>query len=893
MYLKFFYSCVGIIFCSLLFISSSIQENPVKIIDLKTEYLEKPIGLDTKEPRFSWKFDNGSFDGQTSYTIYLGTDSSEVANKTGDQWETTFKTDKQFVSYKGKPLRPFTKYYWSVEVRNLPQGNNPKAISSFQTGMMNQDNWKGSWITDSENVDLKPVPYFRKKVAVKKEIKKATVYISAAGLYELYINGKEIGDHRLDPVYTRFDKRNLYVTYDVTRSLQMDENVVGIQLGNGWYNHQSTAVWNFDQAEWRNRPRFILNLLVEYQDGSSETMVTDSTWKTDLSPVIFTSIYTAEHVDHRLNQDGWSSPGFDDSNWKPAMEVPSPSKNIVAQAMQPIRDVEKIAAKSIRKINDTSYIFDFGRNFSGVTELKVHGQKGTELRVTHSEQLDSVGNLDLSNIDVHYRPTDDSDPFQTDIYFLNGDQEEIFKPKFNYKGFQYVQVTSSKPIELNKESITGLFMHSDVEQVGNISSSNEIVNKIWKATNASYLSNLFGYPTDCPQREKNGWTGDAHINIETGLYNYDAITIYEKWMDDHRDEQQPNGVLPSIIPTWGWGYDWGNGPDWTSTIAIIPWELYMFYGDNRALGENYENIKKYVDHITSISDENGLTDWGLGDWVPVKSVTPKELTSSIYYYVDAVILSKAARLFGKNEDYEKYTLLADKIKEAINNKYLDKKSGMYGEGRQTELSAALYWGIVPDEFKNKVAKNLADRVIMDDKHIDVGLLGSKTILGALSENGYSELAYEVASQKTYPSWGWWIVNGATTLYENWNLEASSDISKNHIMFGAIGAWFFKGLGGIYPDENHPGFKHIILKPGIPNNLAEFSASHTGPFGKITSSWQTSDEKLTYTATIPPNSSASLMLKNFEVYDDETGKQLTQDTINLSSGTHVFSLIRKE
>lgn len=342
--------------------------------------------------------------------------------------------------------------------------------------------------------------------------------------------------------------------------------------------------------------------------------------------------------------------------------------------------------------------------------------------------------------------------------------------------------------------------------------------------------------TDCPQREKNGWTGDAHIAIETGLYNFDGITVYEKWLADHRDEQQPNGVLPAIIPTSGWGYHWANGLDWTSTIAIIPWNIYLFYGDSRLLELCYDNIKKYVNYV----DENypsGITDWGLGDWVPVKSQTPKEFTSSAYFYTDALILSKAAKLFGKQDDFEKYAALAEKIKTAVNEKYLNRETGIYGSGLQTELSAALHWGLVPEELKEKVAANLARRVEADNKHIDVGLLGTKTILNALSENGYPELAYEVASQETFPSWGWWIVNGATTFYENWPLDASKDISLNHIMFGEISAWYYKALGGIFPDENRPGFKNTILQPNFVPGLDSFEATHESPYGKILSSWK--------------------------------------------------------
>ena len=437
-------------------------------------------------------------------------------------------------------------------------------------------------------------------------------------------------------------------------------------------------------------------------------------------------------------------------------------------------------------------------------------------------------------------------------------------------------------------------MYSDVPAIGKVNSSDQTLNKIWRATNASFLSNLQGLPTDCPQREKLGWTGDAQIASETGLYNFDAITIYEKWLADHRDEQQPNGVLPGIIPTSGWGYHWANGVDYTSSIAIIPWNIYLFYGDSKLLADCYENIKRYVNHISDLS-HNNLTDWGLGDWVPVKSKASIELTSSIYYYVDATILAKAAKILHNKSDYQKYSVLAQKIAAAINAKYLDYKTGIYANGLQTELSAPLFWGIVPDNMKSKVAENLSIRVIADGKHLDVGLLGTKCILSALSENGYPNLAYELASQKSYPSWGWWIENGATTLHENWPLNAKSDQSLNHIMFGEISAWYYKALGGIRPDEKNPGFKNIMLEPHFVNGLDSFQTSHDGPYGQINSGWKRKGKTINYHLVIPANSSAGIKLTGKQI--KLSGKIVNRPannanySIKLSAGIFDFEIIQ--
>ncbi|AWM35132.1 alpha-L-rhamnosidase [Hymenobacter nivis] len=855
--------------------------------DLRCEYLTNPLGLDAPRPRLTWRLADGRRGAaQTAYQLTVGPDSGAVARGGGGAWTSgRVASARQLVAYAGPALRPFTKYYWRVRAWDQAGAGAPASpVTSFETGLMAQKNWQGAWISDSRDINLKPAPYFRTTFALPAGVAKARAYIAVAGLYELYINGRKVGNHRLDPMYTRFDRRTLYVTYDVTPYLRPGQNAVGVLLGNGWYNHQSTAVWYFHEAPWRNRPAFCLDLRLTGADGRVTTVTSGTDWKTALGPLVFNSIYTAEHYDARLEQPGWNTVGFDDTQWKPVTLRAAPSTNIVAQALAPIRNVEAVPAQSVARLNDTTYVFDLGRNIAGVSQLRVRGPAGTVLRLKHGERRYPNGRVDQSNIDVHYRPTDKSDPFQTDIFTLGGrGGEETFMPLFNYKGFQYVEVTSSQPVALTVGSLTGYFMHSDVAAVGQVKSSNPTIDKIWWATNNSYLSNLFGYPTDCPQREKNGWTGDAHIASETGLYNFDGITIYEKWLADHRDEQQPNGVLPSIIPSDGWGYEWGNGPDWTSTIAIIPWNIYLFYGDSKLLADCYGNLKRYVDHIDNISP-NGLTAWGLGDWVPVKSKSPVELTSSVYYFTDATILAKAAQLLGHPADHVRYAALAQKIRAAINAKYLNRQTNLYGHGVQTELSVPLYWGVVPDELRAKVAANLARRVAADNFHLDVGLLGTKAILGALSDNGQADVAYRLAAQETYPSWGWWMANGATTLYENWPIDAKSDISMNHIMFGEIGAWLYKGLGGIQPDPQQPGFKNVLLAPHFVAGLAHFEASHQGPYGTIRSAWRRAGAGVAYAATVPPGATATLTLPvpaGQAVY--EGGKPL------VSGGPHVRSI----
>lgn len=839
---------------------------------LSVNHLVNPLGVDDPSPRMQWRCDNLN---QTGGRIIVGADSLAVASGRGDMWMASIPSDgRNTLVYAGKKLEPNAVYYWRVE-----SGVEKSPVAKFSTGLMGK--WAGNWISDHHNSEFRPAPMFRKSLTLDKPVKKATAYVAAGGLFRFSVNGERIGDQVMTPVYTRFDRRNPYLTFDVTPVLREGENVLGVLLGNGWYNHQAKAVWNFDNAPWRNRPAFCLDLVIEYADGTKETLGTDLSWRTSAeTPLVYNNIYTGEHYDFNRETEGWDKPGFDAKGWHGVRLRSVPSRNVSSQQMRPIRHIKEYDAKNIIRINDSTYVFDFGKNMSGITVLDIQGPKGTIVKVAHGERLHPDGTLDPSNIDVYYRGDRVAEPFQTDIYTLDGKRDK-YTPEFSYKGFRYAQVTTSEPLELDASALKAREVRSDVPERGRISSSNKLLEGIVAATRNAYISNLMGYPTDCPQREKNGWTGDGHLAIETALYNYDGITVYEKWLADHRDEQQPNGVLPDIIPTGGWGYGTDNGLDWTSTIAVIPWNLYLFYGDDLALRESYDNIKRYVDYVDRNSPSH-LTSWGRGDWVPVSTGSNKELTSSVYFFVDATILAKAAKLFGKEDDYRHYSQLASDIKNAINDKFLDREKGIYASGSQTEMSMPLMWQIVPEDMIPVISANLAKKVEQTGFHIDTGILGAKALLNALSENGYVDTAYKVAVQDTYPSWGWWIVNGATSLLENWNLKATRDISDNHIMFGEIGAWPYKGLAGIFPDENNPGFKHIILRPNFPAGLADFEASHESPYGEITSGWITKKGKILYTVTIPSNTTATLTLPD-NIRD--------ANTVELQPGTHTFTLKR--
>jgi alpha-L-rhamnosidase len=820
---------------------------------LQTEHLVNPIGIDVARPRLSWRL--GSSVEQEAYSLTFGADSTRLAIALNYRIPAgKNRGSAQSVIYQGPALRPFTRYYWAVTIWDRKGRAFLSPVAWFETGMMDQSNWKGCWITDTRDINQTVAAWYRKSFTIHKPIRSARVYIAVAGLYELYFNGRRIGDHYMDPMYTRFDRRNFYVTYDVTKELQRGDNVIGVILGNGWYNMQTVATWYFDKAPWRARPRWMMDLRITYTDGSTETLLTDKSWKTTLSNLRFNNIYTGEQVDANNDLPGWNDVNFDDRKWKAVTIMGAPSPQIVSQMLYPIRRAETIPPIECTKLNDTDYVYDLGRNISGISQITLTGAPGTVIRLRHSEKLYDNGHTDISNIAVDFFQPDSLHPLLTDQYTLSGNATETFSPEFSYKGFRYVEVTSNKPVQLDKTNLTAFFTHSDVPNAGTISSSDTIINQLWRATNNSYLANLQGYPTDCPQREKNGWTGDAHMAIEAGLYNFDGITIYEKWLVDIRDEQEPNGLFPAIVPSSGWGYFHYNTVDWLSSLLIIPWELYRFYGDSRALQDNYEAMKRYVDYLDD-THPDGLIREGLGDRERIKHQADTGLTSTCYYYNDAVILAKTARLFHKKGDEDRYDRLAQKISTVFNQKYYHDEIRGYGSGYQTENSMALYWDLVPGGQKAAVASSLAESVTRDSLHLDIGILGNVALLNALSENGYADIAYRLVTKMSYPSWGYWMTQGMTTLAETWNMKTS----LNHVFMGEISAWLFKGLGGIYPDAAHPGFKHILLRPNIVAGLDSFTAAHEGPYGLISSGWYHRNGQLVYEAVVPPGSTASLTL----------------------------------
>lgn len=831
-----------------------------KIINLRCEYQSNPIGIDSPTPRLSWIIDSSEKGfTQMYYQISVASSPKLLSSGKPDVWNSDkICSDKNCIEYNGPELTSHSKYFWVVEIwKDKEKKGIRSKIASFEMAKMNPSDWNAQWISDNNDKDFEPSPLFRKSFFINRKIKSARVYICGLGYYELFLNGKKVGKNFLDPGYTHFDKRILYVTHDVTSLIKTGDNVVAAVLGNGWFNEQSVAVWDFHKARWRNRPQMICETRISYSDGTTQTIGTDKSWKTNTGAYLYNNIYSGDIYDARLEESGWKETGFNDKNWINVRVVKSPASILEAQQMPAIQIVKEIKPVLVKSFGDTIYVFNMGENFAGLCRLSIKGESGTKITIKHGELLKKDGRLEQGNINVYYHPLQSKEIFQTDIYILKGgNKEEVFTPGFSYHGFQYVEIQSSKPIQLHEDNLKGLFIHTNLKSVGKFSSSNNLLNKIWQATIQSYKSNIHSIPTDCPQREKNGWTADAHIAVDLGLLNFDGILFYEKWMNDFIDNQNQKGELSGIVPSAGWAYGEWPGPVWDAALFIIPDAIYHYYNDTRTISKVYETCEKYLNYLKS-KEKDGLITFGLGDWVYYKAITPNDYTSSCYYYYDNIIMARFAKLL--NKDAGIYVQKSEQIKDLINRKFFNSDSGIYANGTQTAQALALYLGIVPDGKVQLVANKLHESVKETNYFLDFGLLGSKTVPAMLTKYGFVEDAFKMVTKETAPSWGHWVAeNGYSTLAETWTLSPEfRDASINHVFMGDVSAWMSNALAGINIDVKQPGFKHIIIRPYYIKELDWVKGEYNSINGLIRSEWKREGNKVILNVIIPANSTATI------------------------------------
>ena len=823
------------------------------VTGLLCEYESHPLAVETATPRLRWITKaSGKNWKQSAYQILVASDKDRLAKNDADLWDSgkVASDDSIQIEYKGRKLASRQTCFWKVRVWDA-QGK-PSEWSQPQTwemGILNENDWANSqWIGIPGEPKANPAPYLRKEFETKGKVKRARLYASGLGYADLHLNGKRIGDTERDPGYTNFDKRVLYVTHDVTKNLNEGKNALGAILGTGWYDIHDRATWRFERAPWRDRPRLRLALIIEYANGKTETVITDPTWKATTGPIRFDGIYTGEVYDANQELKNWDKPGCEDSNWPQATVLTAPKGKLSSLICPPVRITQTFKPKTIREPVPGTFVIDFGQNISGHARLKLKAPKGTKITMRYSERLDKVGMIQRSEIETFMDKETPVQPFQTDVYIAKGEGTEIWEQRFSYSGFRYMEVTGF-PGTPTADNFEARFAHTDMSSSGEFSCSNELLNKIQHATRYAYLSNAQSIPTDCPQREKNGWTGDAHLASEAGLMNFNSGSFYTKWLEDYADDQLPDGRHSLIIPSGGWGRG-ATHPSWDSAFGIIADTLYRYEGDTRLLTKHYDHLKRYVDQLYAQAKDDVIPFDSLGDWLPWKTETSSKLTSTVMLYLDAKIVAKAARLNGNESDFSKYEAMAEKVKAGFNKQFFD-PSG-FNSYTQTALSLGIYFDLVPPEHM-QAALNALIKNVETQGHIDTGIIGAKYILRVLSENGRTDLAYKLVARKEQPGWGWWMEQDATTLWEDWKGESS----LNHIMFGDVSNWFFQWIAGIGLDPKTNAFKHIIIQPQPVGDLTWAKASVDSPYGLIKSSWKKDSKGFHLEIEIPANTTATV------------------------------------
>ena len=873
-----------LLFFLLLLVSCAPHKADFEVTDLRCEYLNQPVGVDVTSPRLSWKMSTTRRGAvQSAYRIMVATSKELLQKDLPDLWDTQMTRSDQSnqIPYAGKPLQSRETVYWKVQLRNEQHYTSVwSQIASWEMGLLNADDWKAKWIDAPETINPKklklPSPFFRKEINISKKIKKARVYVSGLGYYELYLNGNKVGDHVLSPNQTNYDKRRLekwneskignmtttvlYETFDLTRDLKAGTNVLGVILGNGWYIQADRPD---DSMLWYNTPRLLAQAVLEYEDGSKELVCSDENWKCSLGPILYNGLHSGEIYDARLEQNGWNKPGFNDAKWMNAEAVVPPTGKLKSQQSPPDRVNRTIHPVSVTERTKGVFRFDLGEMISGWARIKVSGPKGTSLQLRFIEELG---------------PGYD----QTDTYILKGEGIEIWEPRFTWHGFRYVDVIGS-PIALTLDNLEGKVVNTDIRQTGTFESSNKLLNKILDNYRRTELGNVHGgLPSDCPHRERRGYTGDGQISARAAIYNFDMSQFYTKWLNDIRDAQNHlTGYVPNTTPY----QDGGGGTAWGSAYVIIPWYLYQYYGDKRILEEHYEGMKHWIQYMTGQLDANGiLVNQGLGEWVPPEIVTlPADFVNSCYYYHCCHLMTEVSDALDKDIDQAWFKKLAEKAKTDINRMYLNKKSLNYSTGKQGANAFPLGFGITEESKADSVFRNLLNTVVVNNKaHFDTGILGTPLLLDVLSNFGRADVAYTLMNQHDYPGFGYMIEKGATTIWETW----LGDASHSHPMFGSVCAWFYQYLGGISPDPEHPGFKNTIIKPYPISALSFVNTSYPSPYGLINSNWKFTGEDYQLEVTIPANSTATV----YVLADKPEQVKLNG---NNPAGSHYVKFLRNE
>jgi alpha-L-rhamnosidase len=817
--------------------------------DLTVDHKVNPIGTGSNQPRFSWKI-AGKRNNimQTAYFIRVATDQKFTQSKIIWQSGKVESEESILQSYKGPDLKSGQKYFWQVKIwDNDGKETKWSPSASFETGFFSQSDWKAKWIEmKGDTSRYSPSPYFRKEFRTDKQITSARVYVASHGFYELHINGKKVGDQVLTPGWTSYNKRLQYQVYDVTSMLLRGNNAVGAILGDGWY--RGTLGWGNNWAVYGKNLGILLQLKIAYTDGSEATILSDDSWKvSDNGAIRMNDIYNGETYDATKAFTGWSTAGFNDGDWQNAKTGQYTNANLVASEGAPIRKIQEIKPVKIFRTPKGSLIVDMGQNMVGWLRLKVSGSKGTIVTLRHAEVMDKFGEFYTTNLRAAKCQL---------TYTLAGNGEEIYEPRFTFMGFRFVEVTGF-PGDLTTDNLTGIVVHSDMPVTGKFESSNALINQLQHNIQWGQKGNFVDVPTDCPQRdERLGWTGDAQAFCRTAAYNMDVSSFFTKWLKDVAADQKKGGEVPDVVPdilnkqnavstqpSAGWG----------DVSVIAPWTMYLVYGDKNFLENQYPSMKAWVEYIRKKAGDSYIWKDGskYGDWLfyhpPVNNhteadgYTEHDFIATAFYAYSASLLAEAAKVLGKNDDALFYSDLFAKIKEVFINEYVT-KAGRIGTNSQTSYVLALKFNLLPDNLRSKAAGFLVNDIKSRRNHLSTGFLGTPYLCHVLSDNGYSDIAYDLLLQETYPSWLYPVKMGATTIWERWDGEKTDSTfqdpgmnSFNHYAYGAIGDWMYRVSAGL--ELMTPGYKQITINPHPTDKLTFAKASFESSYGTISSGWE--------------------------------------------------------
>lgn len=878
------------------------RNSMIRISELRMNY-QKELMAVTEVPQFNWMIDSEARNvRQKAYQLQIAKEDTfqEIVYDSGRiESEESAHVEAEF------EMETASRYFGRVKIWTESEETEFSPVCSFLSGVMNQNEWKACFVSPEgeEQAEESEGNYIRKEFEVFGRVKRAYLFTTALGLYQLWMNGEKIGNEELSPGWTSYRKHLLYQTHDVTEVIREGKNVIGAHVGAGWY--KGVMGFTGNRNNYGNRTAFFGQLWIRYEDGTEEVVVTDPTWKSSRSPVVFAEIYDGEIYDASLEQPGWDLPGFDDSGWRQAEEISFDKTVLRAQTTSAVMEHEILPVKELFRTPEGDLCLDFGQNMAGWIHVHAAGKAGDEIELRCFETLDAAGNVYLDNLRKAKQR----------LYYRFGTDGEIdYHPSFTYQGFRYAKIVRF-PGEPKAENFTAYAVYSDMEETGQFSCSHPGLNQLHKNVGWGLRSNFVDVPTDCPQRdERLGWTGDAEIFARTASYLRNTYCFYEKWLHDLACDQTPEGGVPHVIPDilnqraeddWLMSQGDHSAAAWADAAVIIPWSLYLNYGDTRLIRKQYGSMKAWIDFMRAHSDGN-IWNFRLqfGDWVALDAeegsyfgATPNDLTCTAYYAYSTRLFARMSGLIGKTEEEKEYTALYEQIRDTFHRTFLEEDGTMTAQ-TQTAHILALHFDLVEEKYRQKTINRLLELLAKENGHLVTGFVGTPYFCHALSGNGHTKEAYELLLKEDFPSWLYQVKMGATTVWEHWDgirpdgTMWSPDMNSfNHYAYGAVEEWMFRVMGGIDTDEEHAGFRHSILYPQIGGGITSTLASYQSPYGRVRVEWKVSGSEVEETIEIPHNTTATVKLYQADSVQEDDGLAFEEKDgiIQAEAGSGVYRI----